>query len=54
MVITIKEYRKILDDKKSSNEQIAKRLQYLEALCRNITKSELKTYVTKTRNNTKS
>lgn len=45
MVVTVDEYRKILDDKDSSDEQITKRIQYIEALCRNIAKQELENYV---------
>lgn len=40
-MISPKEYRKILNDYKSSEEQIKKRLEYLEAFCRNIIKQEL-------------
>ena len=55
MVVTIDEYRKILDDKDSSDEQITKRIQYIEALCRNIIKQELENYVTQNKqpNNSK-
>lgn len=41
-MVTIKEYREILSDKESTDEQVQKRLQYLEALCQNIISSELK------------
>ena len=44
-MITIEEYRKTLNDYVSSAEQIKKRLEYLEAFCRNIIKIELKDYV---------
>jgi len=44
-MLTIEEYRKILNDNVSSAEQIKKRLEYLEAFCRNIIKIELKDYV---------
>ena len=40
-MLTIKEYREILNDQTSSEEQIKKRLQYLEAFCRNVIKLEL-------------
>ena len=44
-MISIKEYRKILNDQVSSDEQVKQRLQYLEAFCRNIIRLELKTHV---------
>ena len=44
-VITTDEYRKLLDDHTSTDEQIAKRLEYLEAFCRNVIKLELEQYV---------
>jgi hypothetical protein len=43
----IKEYRKILNDDFSSDEQIQKRLDYLEALCRNVIKIELEKHFPK-------
>lgn len=39
-MLTIK-YREILNDYRSTEEQITKRLQYLEAFCRNVIRSEL-------------
>lgn len=41
----INECRKLLNDYSSSDELIKKRLDYLEALCRNIIKNEIKIYV---------
>ena len=41
-MLTIKEYREILNDQTSSEEQITKRLQYLDAFCRNVIRLELK------------
>lgn len=38
------EYRKITNDYISSEEQIKKRLEYLEALCRNVIRDELEKY----------
>ena len=43
-MIKIKEYRKILKDDVSTDEQIQKRLDYLEALCRNVIEIELEKY----------
>jgi hypothetical protein len=40
-IFSIKEYRELLKDEVSSDEQIIKRLEYLEAFCRNIIKIEL-------------
>lgn len=45
--VTVLEYRKMLSDYVSTDEQITKRLQYVEALCRNVVKSELQTYLSK-------
>lgn len=44
-IVGISEYRKILADNISTDEQITKRLQYIEALCRNIIRSGIKIYV---------
>lgn len=44
MAISIQEYRKIMSDKDSTDEQILKRLNYLEALCRNVIKRELEDF----------
>jgi hypothetical protein len=43
-MVTLEEYREMLGDRESSDEQIISRLQYLEALCRNIIQAELATY----------
>ncbi len=47
-VITIEEYRKMLNDYESPDEQIVKRLQYIEALSRNIVGFELENYARRT------
>jgi hypothetical protein len=39
--ITTEEYRELLNDHESSDEQIQKRLDYLESFCRNIARLEL-------------
>lgn len=44
MTISIQEYRKIMSDETSTEEQILKRLNYLEALCRNVIKQELEKF----------
>ncbi len=44
-MVSISEYREILKDNVSTDEQIKKRLQYLEAFCRNIIQAELEQYV---------
>ena len=48
-MLSIQEYREILKDDASSDEQIKKRLQYLEVFCRNVTKLEVENYVQKIR-----
>ena len=40
----IEEYRKVLSDQTSSDEQIKERLAYLEGFCRNIIRAELHAY----------
>jgi len=45
MVITVEEYREILNDQASSEDLIKKRLQYLESFCRNVIKLELENYL---------
>ncbi len=44
-IISMEEYRKILNDNNSSDEQIMQRLNYLEVICRNVIKSEIANYV---------
>ncbi len=48
-MISVAEYRKILNDYTSSEDLIVQRLQYLEALMRNIIRVELHTHVTKSK-----
>ena len=43
----IEEYRKILKDDVSSDEQIQERLDYLEAFCSNVIRIELEKYYKK-------
>lgn len=40
----IREYRKILNDYQSSDKQILKKLQYLNAFCHNIARLELQNF----------
>jgi len=40
-VVSVEEYRRVTDDNISTDERIIERLQYLEALCRNIIKAEI-------------
>lgn len=49
-LVSVQEYRKILNDEISSESQILERLNYLEALCRNVAKSEIETYVNEAKN----
>jgi hypothetical protein len=44
-IVSIKEYRHLLKDEASSDEQILKRLAYLEAFCRNIIRIEVEAYL---------
>lgn len=53
MVITVEECRKILNDFSSTEEEIKKRIEYIEALCRNMAKLELENYVNEAKNRTK-
>lgn len=49
IVISVLDYRRILADNVSTDGQIIKRLQYIEALCRNIIRNEVKKYVKSTK-----
>ncbi len=40
-IISTKEYRELLKDEISTDEQIIKRLEYLESFCRNLIRPEL-------------
>lgn len=42
---SVEEYRKLTGDTVSSNEIIQKRIDYLSALCRNVIKQELDTFM---------
>lgn len=43
--MTIARYRKIMKDETSTDEKILYRIQYLEALCRNVIRQELDKYL---------
>ena len=43
-LVSVAEYRKLLAHNTSTDKQITARLQYLEAFCKNIIKSELQKY----------
>lgn len=45
--VSILEYRQMLCDDISTDEQITRRLRYLEALCRNVIQNEIQKYVQK-------
>jgi len=51
--ITVQEYRKLLNDSESTDQQIKSRLQYLEAFCRNIIQIELENYAVSKKSNGK-
>lgn len=42
LLVSIEEYRHLMNDFISTDERIAQRLQYLEALCRNVIRNELR------------
>ncbi|MFA5996950.1 MAG: hypothetical protein WC791_00515 [Candidatus Paceibacterota bacterium] len=46
-IVGIQKYRELLSDDVSSDEQIIKRLQYIEALCRNVVRNELHSFIKK-------
>ena len=48
LVVAISEYRRMLNDHTSTDDAITKRLEYIESLCRDIIRRELKAYVEKT------
>jgi hypothetical protein len=52
-VVSVAEYRKLLNDNISSDEQIHARIQHLDGLCRNVARDEIKAYVSKIKNNSK-
>lgn len=43
-LVSIPEYRKRLNDYKTPDEIVQKRLEYIEALCRNVIRQELEAY----------
>lgn len=43
-LVSVVEYRKLLKDTSSMDEEILKRLEYLESLCRVVIKEELNRY----------
>ena len=48
--VTIKDYREIMNDEISTDEQIEKRIEYIDNFCRNIIKAELSKFLTENRN----
>lgn len=44
-ILSVDEYRKMLSDNQSTDEQILKRIQFIEGLCQKIIKLELEDYV---------
>lgn len=51
MVVSVSEYRKLLNDYKSTDEKITERVQFIEAFCRKIIRTELKVYAETKRKN---
>lgn len=52
-LVSVEEYRTLLNDRTSSDEQVVKRLTYLEAFCRNVARMELEKYVKEIKNQRK-
>jgi hypothetical protein len=46
-VVSVEEYRKKLNDYESTDQQIICRLEYIEALCRDVIQQEIETYAEK-------
>jgi hypothetical protein len=44
-MISVLEYREMLGDQTSTDEQIKKRTEYLVALCKNVARCEIEMYV---------
>ena len=44
-VLSVGEYRRLLNDHESTDDMVIARLRYIEALCRNLIKPELQAYV---------
>lgn len=44
-VVSIAEYRKLLNDHTTPDERIQARIEYLVSVCRNIVRTEIETYV---------
>ena len=47
-LVTVSEYRTLLNDYTSADDQIIERLEYLESFCRNVAKFEIEKYIQKT------
>lgn len=52
-MVTVEEYRKILNDQVSSEDVIKRRIAYLEAYCRSVARVELEAYVKEIKEKTK-
>lgn len=46
-MVTIEEYRKILNDYKSSEEQIEAKINFITKICQNIIRDEINAYARK-------
>lgn len=47
-LVSVAEYRRLLDDNTSTDAQVVERLQYLESFCRSIIKPAIQIYENKT------
>ena len=52
-MVTVEEYKKILNDYKTSDELIKRRIEYITALCRNVARNEINIYVKKSKSEQK-
>jgi len=50
VTISVEEYRELTNDKESTDEQIVKKIKYLESICGNIVSNEIKQYVKSKKN----
>ena len=52
-VVSVAEYRKLLNDNTTPDEKVRERIEYLAALCRNVAREEIKSYVSEIKNKPK-
>lgn len=47
-LVSVEEYRRMLNDNRSTDEEVLRRLQYLQSLCRSVIQNELENHANKT------